>query len=481
MTALQQMQIPGLMIMLPELYLCVAAMLLLMYGVYKQPQADRNMLLTGLLVLGVTLCLVLRNYGHVGLAMNDMFITNGFTSFVKILLLVAGAMTLLLSAGWVNGRPFEFVILLLFSLLGMMLMVSANDMLALYMGLEMSSLALYVLASFERDNTKSTEAGLKYFVLGALASGMMLFGISLVYGFAGSTSFPALAGVFATAAASKGVIIGMVLIIVGFCFKVSAVPFHMWAPDVYEGAPTPITAFFATAPKIAAMALFARVMLEPFGHLAASWQQVVILVSILSMMGGALAAMMQTNIKRLLAYSSISHAGFILMGLAANNGSGLQAMLIYLTLYIFMSAGMFGCVLLMHRRGHAVEEIKDLSGLSQTQPWLAAVIALFMFSMAGIPPMAGFFGKFYVVLGAVEAGLIGLAVMGVVASVIGCFYYIKVVKIMYFDAPAPQFDTQAPFMLRIAIAIGALVTLCFFLLPEPLVTAAVVAAKTIIK
>jgi NADH-quinone oxidoreductase subunit N len=481
MTPLQHMQIPSLFAMLPEIYLCVAAMVFLMYGVYKQPKASREMIGVGMVVLFVTGFFIWKDYGQTALAMNDMFLSNSFTAFAKILLLVAAAMALLLSSGWVNGRPFEFIALMLFSLLGMMVMVSANDMLVLYMGMEMSSLALYVLASFERDSARSTEAGLKYFVLGALASGMMLFGISLVYGFTGTTSFHGLSVLFGSVAASKGVIVGLVLIIIGFCFKVSAVPFHMWAPDVYEGAPTPVTAFFATAPKIAALALFARVMLEPFGLLADSWQQVVILVSILSMMGGALAAIMQNNIKRLLAYSSISHAGFILMGLAANNHSGAQAMLIYLALYIFMSAGMFGCVLLMQRRGHALEDIKELSGLSQTQPWLAATIAVFMFSMAGIPPLAGFFGKFYVILSAIESGLIGLAIAGVVASVIGCYYYIKVVKIMYFDTPAPGFDAKAPFMLRTAVAISVVVTLGFFLVPTPLVTTAAEAAQLMLK
>ena len=471
-----------LAVLLPELYLALAAMLVLMYGVYRQPRASQPFLWLAMIVLATTAALVCWKCGtSAATAMNGMFIADGFASFVKLLLLTAAAMTLLLSAGWADGRPFEIIPLMLFSLLGMMVMVSANDMLTLYMGLEMSSLALYVLAAFDRDHAKSAEAGLKYFVLGALASGMMLFGISLVYGFAGSTGFEALADTFAASSASKGVVIGVVFMIVGLCFKVSAVPFHMWAPDVYEGAPTPVTAFFATAPKIAALALFTRVMLQPFGELIASWQQVIVLVSIASMFGGAFGAIMQGNIKRLLAYSSIAHAGFVLMGLAAGNTAGVQALLIYLALYIFMSAGAFGCVLLMRRRGHAVENVSDLSGLSQTQPLMAATIGIFMFSMAGIPPLAGFFGKWYVVLAAVEAGLVPLAVAGVVASVVGCYYYLKVVKIMYFDAPAPRFDAQAPLGLRLGVAIGALVTLWFFLMPSPLVNAAMSAAQTVLK
>jgi len=482
MMALQDMQLSSLAAMVPELYLAVATTIFLMYGVYRQQTAVRGMIWIGLIILISTVALIANNMTGNGLAMNGMFVADGFSAFVKFLLLGAAALVLLLSAGWLQGRPFEFIALMLFSLVGMMTMVSAGSFLSLYLSLEMSSLALYVLAAFDRDHIKSTEAGLKYFVLGALASGMMLFGISLVYGFAGSIGFDTLSQTLQSGhETSKGVITGMVLIIVGFCFKVSAVPFHMWAPDVYEGAPTPVTAFFATAPKIAALALFARVLQVPFGHLIESWQPVLILVSVASMFVGALAAMMQTNIKRLLAYSSISHAGFMLMGVAVGTTLGTEAMLIYLALYIFMSAGAFGCVLLMQRGGQAVEGIKDLSGLSQTRPVLAAVIAIFMFSMAGIPPLSGFFGKLYVILGAIDAGQFGLAVAAVVASVIGCYYYIKVVKVMYFDEPVAAFDKESPRMLRAAIAISALVTLWFFLVPAPLVDVARHAAEMMLK
>lgn len=481
--ALNDMQLSRLPALMPEIYLCITTVLLLLYGVYCQLRASREIIVLGLIILASTLWMVVSGHGQTVTAMNGMFISDGFSVFAKSLLLAAGGMALLLASGWVSQRPFEYVALLLFSTLGMMLMVSANDLISLYMGLEMASLALYVLASFDRDNAKSAEAGLKYFVLGALASGMMLFGMSLIYGFAGTTGFAQLAQLFGgmDGAASKGILIGMVMMIVGFCFKISAVPFHMWAPDVYEGAPTPVTAFFATAPKIAALALFTRLLMQPFGALDGSWQQVIILTSMASMLGGALAAIMQTNIKRLLAYSSISHAGFILMGVASNGAPGVQAMLIYLAVYIFMSAGMFGCVLMMQRYGEAVEDIKDLSGLSQTNPLMAGVIALFMFSMAGIPPLAGFFGKMYVILAAVQSGLMALAIVGVLASVVGCYYYLKVVKIMYFDAPAAAFDGGHPLMLRGAIAIGALVTLLFCILPSPLVATAQTAAQTLIK
>jgi len=469
----------------PELYLAGWAMFLLLYGVYRIKQADYFLIFTGILILAITAWLVTGTFGGRIVVMNGMFIADRFAAMAKCLILGAGALVLLLSSNWLreeNGRPFEFVILMLFATLGMMLMVSANDLLPMYMAIEMSSLALYVLASFTRDTAKSSEAGLKYFVLGALASGMMLFGMSLVYGFAGSTSFHDLGKLFAQhGELSRGVIVGMILIIIGLCFKISAVPFHMWTPDVYEGAPTPVTAFFSTAPKVAALALFTRVLLQPFGELVTQWAQIIVFVSIASMVVGALAAIMQTNIKRLLAYSSIGHAGFMLMGLAAGNTSGVQAMLIYLALYIFMSAGAFGCVMLMRKGGHQVEDIKDLSGLGQTNPVAALVISIFMFSMAGIPPLAGFFGKMYIVLAAIAAGLEWLAVIGVIMSVISGYYYIKIVKIMYFDEPGKEFDKESGFLVRAGIGLSAAVTLLFFLVPTPLVMQAKAAAEALLQ
>ncbi len=470
---------------IPEVYLGVVSMLLLMYGVYRMKYANGFLTVAALVIIGFTLLLVAYGYQGTVVVFNGMFIADRFTAFAKCVILLAGAMVMLLSSGWLTegkGRPFEFVVLMLLSLLGMMLMVSAGNLLSLYMALEMSSLGLYVLASFERDHAKSSEAGLKYFVLGALASGMMLFGMSLVYGFSGTTSFDTLGKLFAHAegGVSKGLLVGMVLMVIGFCFKLSAVPFHMWTPDVYEGAPTPVTAFFATAPKAAALALFTRLMLQPFGDLLSQWQPVLICISIGSMLLGALAAIRQTSIKRLLAYSSIGHVGFMLMGLAAGNQVGVQAMMIYLAIYIFMSAGMFGCVLLMQRKGKPVESIASLAGLSQTQPTLAIAISIFMFSMAGIPPLAGFFGKMWVILAALQGGLVVLAVIGVAASVIGCYYYLKVVKTMYFDEPAQPFDTVSPLSLRAAVFIGGAVTLLFFLVPTPLVAQAKAAAQALL-
>lgn len=469
----------------PELVLLAGSVVLLLYGVYLAPRVTLKTLWAAIALLAVTALFVACPHAPRGVFLNGMFETNDFTVFAKLLVLGASALVLLLSSGWLReegGRPFEFILLTLFSTLGMLLMISANDLLTLYMALEMSSLALYVLASFNRDSAKSSEAGLKYFILGSLASGMMLFGMSLVYGFAGSTGFDALEGLFTLqTAVSKGVIVGMVLLIVGFCFKLSAVPFHMWTPDVYEGAPTPVTAFFATAPKVAALALFTRLLLDPFGALFSQWQQVIIFASVASMLVGALAAITQSSIKRLLAYSSIGHVGFMLMGLAAGNHAGVQAMLIYLAVYIFMSAGMFACVLLMRRSGVAVEGIKDLVGLSQTNPALAIAMSIFIFSMAGIPPLAGFFGKFYVVLAAIKADLTWLAVVGVITSVIGGYYYLKVIKTMYFDSPATPFDKNPHCLLTKAIVICAGVTLLFFLWPTPLVTQADIAATALVK
>ncbi|MEQ1789277.1 MAG: NADH-quinone oxidoreductase subunit NuoN, partial [Rickettsiales bacterium] len=406
----------------PEIFLLLSTIFLLLFGLYRAPHINAPFIVVSLLVLSFTVYMATCSNIPSGVFLNGMFSSNDFTVFAKILVLISGGLVLMMSSGFLcedGGRPFEFIILMLFALLGMMLMISAADLLSLYMALEMSSLALYVLASFNRDHAKSSEAGLKYFVLGALASGMMLYGMSLVYGFAGSTSFVALGDLFnVNHTLSKGVVLGLILMMVGFCFKLSAVPFHMWTPDVYEGAPTPVTAFFATAPKIAALALFTRLLLEPFAHAIDEWQQIVVFVSLASMLVGAFGAITQTNIKRLLAYSSIGHVGFMLMALAVGNQSGVQAILIYLSVYVFMSVGMFGSVLLMKRDGKSVENIKDLSGLSQTNPALAAVMAICIFSMAGIPPMAGFFGKMYVVFAAIEGGLTWLAVVGVCITVI---------------------------------------------------------------
>ena len=326
------------------------------------------------------------------------------------------------------------------------MMVSANDLIALYLGLELQSLSLYVLAAFRRDTLRSSEAGLKYFVLGALSSGMLLYGCSLIYGFLGATGFDAIAAAVGGGdSVARRRVVGLVFLLAGLCFKVSAAPFHMWTPDVYEGAPTPVTALFSVAPKIAALALFIRVLMEPFGDLTDKWQQIIVVVAILSMAIGAFTAIVQENIKRLMAYSSIGHVGYALVGIATGTEEGVRAVLIYLAIYLFMNVGVFACILAMRQKGSAVENISDLAGFSKSRPLVAGIFAALMFSMAGIPPLAGFFGKFYVFMAAVNAGLVPLAVFGVLASVVGCYYYLRIVKVMYFDEAGEDIGSPAAF------------------------------------
>ena len=370
--------------------------------------------------------------------------------------------------------------LVVLATLGMYLMVQANDLMTLYVGLEMQSLALYVCAAFQQDKLRSTEAGLKYFVLGAVASGMLLYGCSLVYGFSGTTSFQGIAASLEVGGESTGILVGAVFIAAGLAFKISAVPFHMWTPDVYEGAPTPVTAFFSAAPKVAAMALLVRVLIDPFAALVDHWQQIIFLLAVGSMALGALGAIGQRNIKRLMAYSSIGHAGFALVGLAAGSEAGVHGVAVYLAIYLVMGLGTWGCILAMRRDGAMVEGIDDLAGLSRSQPALALALAVFMFSMAGIPPLAGFFGKFYVFLAAIDAGLYTLTVIGVLMSVVGAFYYIRIVKLMYFDEPADAFDRPVGRDLVPVIAVTAVVTVGFFLFSDPLLDSARNAAATLV-
>jgi NADH-quinone oxidoreductase subunit N len=349
----------------------------------------------------------------------------------------------------------------------------------LYIGIELLSLSLYVIAAFDRDNPRSAEAGLKYFVLGALASGLMLYGSSLVYGFAGTTNFDRLADALSAGAAGTGVVVGLVFILAGLAFKVSAVPFHMWTPDVYEGAPTPVTAFFATAPKVAAIALLMRVLAGPFGDMSAQWGQVIWLVSAASMILGAFAAIGQRNIKRLMAYSSIGHVGYALMGLAVVNDAGYRGVLVYMAIYVVMNLGTFAVLVAMRRQGRALENVEDLAGLGRTDPAMALWMAVFMFSMAGIPPLAGFFGKLYVFLAAVQAGYWVLAVIGILTSVVASYYYLRIVKVMYFDAPAEAFDAR-PSSLTVVMTGAGLLTLLFFLFPAALIGAAQVAVSSLL-
>jgi NADH-quinone oxidoreductase subunit N len=359
----------------------------------------------------------------------------------------------------------------------MMMMISANDLISLYVGLELQSLSIYVLAAIQRDSVRSTEAGLKYFVLGALASGMLLYGASLIYGFTGQTSFPAIAASVATGDAGIGLTFGVVFLLAGLAFKVAAVPFHMWTPDVYEGAPTPVTAFLAAAPKIAAMSLLARVTMDALGPIGLEWRQIVVFLAIGSMVLGAFAAIGQSNIKRLMAYSSIGHVGYALVGLASGTEVGLQGLIIYLIIYMAMTLGAFACILAMRRHNVALENIEDLAGLSRTNPAMAFVLAMIMFSLAGIPPLAGFFGKFFVFMAAIEAGLFVLAVIGVLASVVGAYYYLRIVKVMYFDEPVAAFD-RTPSELRAVMLLSGAFTLLFIVFAGPVSQVAGAAAQT---
>ncbi len=436
-------EVPNVVPALPELFLASAIMAMLMLGVFqprdtaeKEIKASRLISFLSIITLILAMLLVSTLSGGRLVTFQNMFVSDPFAIYSKILVLIGSALAIVISQGFIERHAmarFEYSILIVFATLGMMMMISANDLIALYVGLEMQSLSLYVIAAFQRDDTRSTEAGLKYFVLGALASGMLLYGASLIYGFTGTTNFDQLAQLFQGGGETEinlGIIFGIVFILAGLAFKVSAVPFHMWTPDVYEGAPTPVTAFFSVAPKIAALALFIRVMIGPFGGLVGEWQQIVVFVSMASMTLGAFAAINQRNIKRLMAYSSIGHVGYALIGLAAGDETGIRGTLIYLAIYLVMNIGTFACILCMRRGDRMVEGIDDLAGLGKTHPMLALAIVVFMFSMAGIPPLAGFFGKFYIFIAAIEAGLYALAIVGVLTSVVAAFYYLRIVQMV---------------------------------------------------
>src|ERR1700756_2229765 len=464
---------------LPELVLAVGAMGLLMLGAYRGQGTTKLVTALAICLLVVTGLMELTLPAGKLVTFGGSFIVDNFARFLKILALIGSIATLMLSTEFLSDpsrRIFEYAILVLLSTLGMMVLISAGDLISLYLGLELMSLALYVVATSNRDNAKSTEAGLKYFVLGALSSGMLLYGASLIYGFTGTVMFTGLAAGIKTG--SVGVGFGLVFLLAGLCFQVSAVPFHMWTPDVYEGAPTPVTAFFASAPKVAAMAVFARVTLTAFPGILTQWQQIVVFVSIPSMALGSFPAIGQRNIKRLMAYSSIGHMGFALVGLAAGTAEGAQGVLVYLAIYVAMTLGSFAIILAMKRNGQAVEQISDFAGLSRTNPLLAFFFAMFLFSLAGVPPLAGFFAKWYVFVAAMKANLFTLAVIGVLTSVVGAFYYLSIVKVMYFDEPLAKLD-PVRMELRTGLAVAALFNLLFFVYPAPLVSAASAAAKSL--
>ena len=472
-------EVSALLPALPEIVLVVGAMLLLMAGSFRGERATNGIDGVAILLLIAAGLIVAWLPAGKLVTFGGSFIVDGFARFLKLLALTGSAAAILMSFNYLaveKQQRFEYSILILLSTAGMMMLISAADLIALYLGLELMSLALYVVAAINRDSVRSTEAGLKYFVLGALSSGMLLYGASLIYGFTGTVSFAGIAK--AANQASLGFVFGLVFLFAGFCFKVSAVPFHMWTPDVYEGAPTPITAFFAAAPKVAGIAMFVRTTIVAFPGVLTQWQQIVVFVAIASMALGAFAAIGQRNIKRLMAYSSIGHMGFALVGLAAGTPEGVQGVLVYMAIYLAMTLGTFACILSMRRDGQMVEDIGDLAGLARTQPTMAFFLAMLLFSLAGIPPLAGFFAKFYVFLAAIQAGLFTLAVIGVVASVVGAYYYLVIVKIMYFDEPAKSFEPM-PHELRAVLAVTGLFNLLFFIYPGPLVEAANAAAKSL--
>ncbi|MBL4789231.1 MAG: NADH-quinone oxidoreductase subunit NuoN [Kordiimonadaceae bacterium] len=472
-------ELPNLTLVLPEIFLAVSAMALLLFGVFQGDKSAERVSSLSVLVLIATAVLMLNNFGgERDVTFNGMFITDAFAVFVKMMVLAASATALLISGKFLRDHKiarFEFPVLVLLATLGMFVMISANNLMSLYIGLELQSLSLYVLASMNRDRTRSSEAGLKYFVLGALSSGMLLYGVSLIYGFAGTTDFDLLEKTLRGAEGPHiGVVVGMVFLMVGLAFKVSAVPFHMWTPDVYEGSPTPVTAFFAAAPKVAALALMVRVLVGAFPGLIAEWQQVIIFISVASMLVGAFIALVQTNIKRLMAYSSIGHVGFALVGLATGTQAGIEALLIYIAIYITMTMGTFAAILTMRRGEGYVENIDDLAGLSQNNLPMAVAIAIFMFSLAGIPMLAGFWGKWYVFLEAVNVGLWPLALIGLITSVVSAYYYLRIIKIMFFDDAAEAFDGNHGRGVSWVVGVTAIVNspVSYFLLIAPLVTAA---------
>src|SRR6266481_6232135 len=451
----ETVEIPALLPALPEIVLAIGAMVLLMVGAFRGEQTAKGIEGAAILLLVLTgLIVVLLPAGKL-VTFGGSFIVDGFARFLKLLALAGSAAAILMSSNYLaleKRETFEYSILILLSTTGMMMLISAADLIALYLGLELMSLALYVVAAIDRDSVRSTEAGLKYFVLGALSSGMLLYGASLIYGFTGTVSFTGIAK--AAGDGGIGLVFGLVFLFAGFCFKVSAVPFHMWTPDVYEGAPTPITAFFAAAPKVAGIAMFVRTTIVAFPGILTQWQQIVVFVAIASMALGAFAAIGQRNIKRLMAYSSIGHMGFALVGLAAGTPEGVQGVLVYMAIYLAMTLGTFACILSMRTRGGLVENISDLAGLARTKPAMAFFLAMLLFSLAGIPPLAGFFAKLYVFLAAIKAGLFTLAFIGLVTSVVGAYYYLAIVKTMYFDAPAKPFEPM-PHELKAVLAATA--------------------------
>lgn len=472
--------------MTADILLAGGALLLLVIGVFLKTRPMHRIAIGGVTLLAVTaiFTLIQDNNGAVSL-FGNMIIHDRFGVFMKSLVFLASIAAIMMAVrdlgAHVIGR-FEYVILILLSTLGMSIMISSANMLTLYVGLELQSLALYILAAFNRNSLHSSEAGLKYFILGALSSGMLLFGISLVYGYTGTTGFAAIAETLsAQTDVSMAIVVGLVFIMVGLAFKISAVPFHMWTPDVYQGAPASVTAFFALAPKIAAFALLIRVLVMAFDHIQADWVQILFAMSLLSMAVGAFAGLVQKNIRRLLAYSSIGHMGYALLGVIAGGVDGVSASLVYLAIYVVMTGGLFAMVLSLRKDDIAVEDISDLAGLSQKSPYMAYGAAILLFSMSGIPPMAGFFGKLLVFKAALASGFVILAVLGVLASVVAAYYYLNLIKVMFFDKPAAAdgFDVERSRLLGWVYVPSVAFTIAYIIMPDWLIYEAQQAAAAL--
>ncbi len=453
---------------LPELFLSLAIMSLLMVGAFIKKSFKLVNLLT-IFSLIFAIILLLNQPSEIIKIFNESYIIDRLSIFMKVLTLLFCLFVLLSSKDYVKSisiDKIEYPIIILASTLGMILMISSYDLIVFYLGLELQSLGLYILSSFRRDDEKSTEAGLKYFVLSALASGLLLYGCSLIYGFTGSTNFEVISANLD--GSNTGAVFGIVFIIVGLAFKVSAVPFHMWTPDVYEGSPTSVTSFFALVPKIAALSVFIRFMYVPFINVINQWQMIIVFLSIASMILGAVAAIGQNNIKRLMAYSSIGHMGYALAGLATGTNAGIQSTIIYLTIYLVMNLGAFGCIFMMKRENVFYENINELSGLSKNHPVLSLSFLIILFSLAGIPPLAGFFAKFYVFMSVIEVKMYALAVIGLVTTVVSAFYYLRIIKVIYFDKPKKPFEKCYDWGLKISLILSSILILIYFVHPSAL-------------
>ena len=456
---------------LPEVFISLSIMFLLILGVFKK-NSSKLIQNISLIVLLITAVIIFNETMGIDekILFNGSVIIDYLSSFMKIITLLAAFLVLVISSNYLRSLKIfkiEYSILILSSVLGMMIMISSNDLIVFYMGLELQSLALYVLATFNRDEIKSSEAGLKYFVLSALSSGLLLYGCSLIYGFTGSTNFNVISSQLNSN--EYALTFGIVFILVGLAFKISAVPFHMWAPDVYEGSPTSVTLFFTMVPKIAALTIFIRFLYVPFLNLIDQWQMILIFLSLASMIFGAVAAIGQTNLKRLVAYSSISHVGYALAGLATGSNEGIQSSVIYITIYILMNLGLFSCLLMMKRNNVYYEQIEDLSGLSKNHPLLSLSLLIILFSLAGIPPLAGFFAKFYIFKSVLEQSMFFLAIVGLLSTVVAAFYYLRLIKIMYFDKEKEKYDTDHGLWLKFSLGTSTLLILLYFIFPSQLI------------